>query len=277
MLRLLIISLIGSFLNANDVDKEKVLNFLKKSVAPTKNYKIEDIRVVGSKDLDSLKGWKVFFVKIDLKILGKDKKITISDKIFTNGSVVARDLLDIKSTRSIKSHYVLDFEPKYYKDENIIYGNKTAPNKLVVFSDPMCPFCMSFMPDIINLVKKYPEKFVLYYYHFPLNIHPNSPTLIKASLAAKKLGVKDVDLKVYEEAFDFDEKKDEKEILISFNKAIGTNLTLQDINHPEIIKHLEDDMKIVNELGLMGTPRLFVNGKFDKDRKMYKKLVKENP
>ena len=55
---------------------------------------------------------------------------------------------------------------------------------------------------------------------------------------------------------------------------MGTKFSLKDINNPEIIKLLEDDIKVVNNLGLMGTPRLFVNGKFDKTRQMYKNLVK---
>lgn len=273
MLKLLIISLSISFLSANSTE-EKVLKFLQKSIAPTKSYKITGIRLTGSQDIDSMKGWKVFFVKIDLKIVGKNKNLTISDKIFTNGSVIAKDLININSGRSIKTQFVPDFDSKYYNEKNIIEGDKNAPNKLVVFSDPLCPFCMSFMPELIKFVKAHPKDFALYYYHFPLNIHPNSTTLIKASLAAKKMGIKDVDLKVYEEAFDFEGGKDEKKALEAFNKIMGTKLTLEDINKPEIVKQLEADMKIVNKLGLMGTPRLFVNGKYDKTRQMYKNLVK---
>ena len=88
------------------------------------------------------------------------------------------------------------------------------------------------------------------------------------------MGLKDVDLKVYEKAFDFEGRKDDKKALEAFNKEMGTKFSLKDINNPEIIKLLEDDIKVVNNLGLMGTPRLFVNGKFDKTRQMYKNLVK---
>jgi thiol-disulfide isomerase/thioredoxin len=273
MLKLLIITLSISFLSANSTE-DKILRFLKKTIAPTKSYKIKDFRLDGSRDVEFMKGWKVYFVKIDLEILGKNKNITISDKIFTNGKVISRDLIDINNGRSIKTQFVMDFDPKYYNDKNIIYGTKDAPNKLVVFSDPLCPFCMGFMPEIIKFVKSHPKDFVLYYYHFPLNIHPNSKTLIKASLAAKKLGIKDVDLKVYEEAFDIEGGKNDQKTLDAFNKVMGTKFTLEDINKPEFIKSIEEDMKIVNALGLMGTPRLFVNEKFDKTRNEYKKLVK---
>ncbi len=272
-LKLLMIGLSSSILFAGTIE-DKLLNFLTKTVKATKSYKIKNIRLDGSEDMKEIPGWKVYFVKIDLDLVGKDKSITISDKIFTNGVLVSRDFLSIDNARSVKSNFVPDFKDEFYNKENIIAGNEDATNKLVVFSDPLCPFCMSFMPDIINFVKAHPEQFVLYYYHFPLNIHPNSETLIKASLVAKNQGMKDVDIKVYEEAFDFDEKNEAK-ALEAFNKALGTQITLEEINQLDIKKKIEDDMKIVNELGLNGTPRLFTNGKIDNHRTMYKQLLKK--
>jgi len=273
MLKLLMIGLSSSFIFAN-VTEDKILKFLSKSVQATKSYKIKNISLSGNQDVTKMPGWKVYFVKIDLDLVGKNKSITITDKIFSDGNIVARDLLDINTVKSIKNNFVPDFDEKFYNKSNIIAGNSDATNKLVVFSDPLCPFCMSFMPDIINFVEKYPEQFVLYYYHFPLNIHPNSPTLIKASLVAKKQGIKDVDIKVYEEAFDF-EKKDDKLVLDAFNKLLGTKITLEDLNQKDILKHIEDDKKIVDALGLNGTPRLFTNGKIDSHRTIYKNLLKK--
>jgi len=273
-LKLLTIALSINTLYAG-ASEDKILKFLSKSVQATKSYKIKEIRLAGSQDIKSMSGWKVYFVKIDLDLVGKNKSITISDKIFTNGKIISRDFLDIDSGRSIKSNFVPDFSEKFYNKNNIIAGEENAPNKLAVFSDPLCPFCMSFMPDIISFVNKYPKQFVLYYYHFPLNIHPQSPTLIKASLVAKKKGIKNVDMKVYEEAFDFEKGEDEKAVLEAFNKLMGTKITLEEINQKDIAKHIEDDMKIVNELGLNGTPRLFTNGKIDSHRIIYKNLLKK--
>lgn len=273
MLKLLMIGLSSNLIFATQID-DKVLKFLSKSVQATKSYTIKNISLTGNQDIEIMPGWKVYFVQIDLDLVGKNKSITITDKIFTNGDIVARDLLDLNTVKSLKNSFVPGFDEKFYNDSNIIAGNVNATNKLAVFSDPLCPFCMNFMPDIINFVQKYPEQFVLYYYHFPLNIHPNSPTLIKASLVAKKQGVKDVDIKVYEEAFDF-EKKDDKLVLEAFNKVMGTKITLGELNQKDILKHLEDDKKIVDALGLNGTPRLFTNGKIDSHRIVYKNLLKK--
>jgi len=273
MLKLLMIGLSSSFIFAN-VTGDKLLRFLSKSVQATKSYKIKNISLTGSQNIQEIPGWKVYFIKIDLDLVGKNKSITITDKIFTDGKIVSRDLLSMDSARSIKHNFAPDFDKKFYDNEHIIAGNANATNKLAIFSDPLCPFCIGFMPELIDFVNKYPDQFVLYYYHFPLNIHPNSKTLIKASLAAKKEGLKNVDKRVYEEAFDFD-KKDDQLALNAFNKVMGTKLTLEDINKKDILQRIEDDMKIVNALGLNGTPRLFTNGKLDSHRTMYKKLLKK--
>ncbi len=272
-LKLLMIALSVNTLFAASLD-DKILKFLSKSVSATKSYKITNIKVLSSQDIKSIPGWKVFFVKIDLNLVGKNKSISITDKIFTNGQVVTKDLIDINTVKSIKNSFVPDFDEKFYNKSNIVAGSQKAPNKIALFSDPLCPFCMSYVPDLINFVNKYPNQFVLYYYHFPLNIHPNAPTLIKAGLAAKKLGVKDVDIKIYEEAFDF-EKSDEKLVLDKVNKLLGTKITLKELNQEDILKHMQDDMNIVNALGLNGTPRVFVNGKIDPTRNSYKNLIKK--
>ena len=273
MLKLLMIGLSSSFIFAN-VTEDKLLRFLSKSIQATKSYKIKNISLTGSQNIEEIPGWKVYFIKVDLDLVGKNKSITITDKIFTDGKIVSRDLLSIDSARSIKHNFAPDFDKKYYDNEHIIAGNANATNKLAIFSDPLCPFCISFVPELIDFVNKYPDQFVLYYYHFPLNIHPNSKMIIKASLAAKKEGLKNVDKRVYEEVFDFD-KKDDQPALNAFNKAMGTKLTLEDINKKDILQRMEDDMKIVNALGLSGTPRLFTNGKLDSHRTMYKKLLKK--
>ena len=48
-------------------------------------------------------------------------------------------------------------------------------------------------------MKKYPEKFAIYYFHRPLEaIHPASLPLVKAAIAAELKGYKDVVLKLYD-------------------------------------------------------------------------------
>jgi len=274
MLKLSTILLLSSSLVFASTVDEKVLSFLTKSISTAKSYNLKDVTILEKQDIESIPGWKVYFVKYDLDLVGKNKEITITDKIFTNGNIISKDFVDINTRRSLKGTFVRNFDAKLYSKLNLIEGNFDAKYKLVVFSDPLCPFCMSFMPDVIDFVKKHPKEFGLFYYHFPLSIHPNSKVLIKAGIVAEQNGVKDVLKKVYEEAFDFDDK-DDKIALSAFNKVLGTTITLEQINKKEVIEIMDDDIKIAKNLMINGTPTLYVNGKLDKNRIIFKKMVKD--
>ena len=88
---------------------------------------------------------------------------------------------------------------------------------MVIFSDPMCPFCIDFVPEVIDeIVSSKTKKIALFYYHFPLSIHPRAETIVKATIAAEADGVDPAELisKVYNT--DFEEvSKDEKAVLLS--------------------------------------------------------------
>jgi len=269
-----ILLLSSSLIHAKTLD-EKVLSFLSSSIHTTKAYKLKDVNVIAKKDIKNMPKWKVYFIKITLDLLGKNKDIIIRDRIFTNGKVISKDFIDINSKRSIKNNFVLDLDSNIYKKSHLIEGNFNAKYKLVVFSDPLCPFCMSFLPDVINFVKMNPKEFGLFYYHFPLNIHPNSKTFVKAMIVAEKNGEKDIQERVYNETFESG-KKDEKLALTTFNKALNTSITLEQINKKDIIDKMEADLKIAKNHMISGTPALFINGVFDKHRELFTKLRDKN-
>ncbi len=278
MLRLLTILLLSSiFLNAKNLTdtEDKIIRFVTKAIKTGNGYRFKKVSIIGSEVIPSMKDWKAYFLKIDLILPGKNnKEISVKDIMFANKFVIAKELIDIGNGRSLKSFFALPAGDELYDEKHFLTGNKNAKNRLIIFSDPLCPFCMEFVPDVINFVEKHKNDLALYYYNFPLVIHPGSKSLVKAILAAKKLGtVKDLEKKVYEEAFDF-EKSDEKSVLDAFNKVFKVNLTLKDINSPDILAELEYDLKVARDLMINGTPAIYVNGKKDSTRELYKKLVK---
>lgn len=276
MLKLLTSLLLSSSLlfAGNIALDKKVLDFLNKSINTGTQYTLRDVSIVDVQDFDKIAGWKVYFVKIDLDLTDKNKTISIKDKIFTNGDMVSKDFVYMDSRKSIKDDLFVQFDQKLYKKSNLLAGQFEANHKLVLFSDPLCPFCMDFTPDVINFVSSHPKDFALFYYHFPLNIHPNSKTLIKAGIVAREQGVKDVIKRTYEEVFDFD-TTDEKVVLDAFNTLFKTQITKEQINQKDIIDEMDNDIKEANQLMLNGTPTLYVNGILDKTRATYKQLVKE--
>jgi len=257
-----------------DLDK-KVTNFLTKAISPNENYKLEKMSILKKEDLKELQGWKVYFVRIDLTLVKQDnKKVTINDIVFTDGKALSKDLMDLTSGKSYKNSLSLDIDAKAYTKEHLLAGNFNAPNKLVIFSDPLCPFCMDFVPEVIRDVEKNPETFALFYYHLPLSIHPAAPGLIRAMLVAEEKGDKDVVRKVYDEVFDL-KKADDIQILKEFNAALKTNITPSEIVQDRIVKRMQADQEYATNLMINSTPTIYLNGKKDDEKIGYRKLIKE--
>lgn len=262
--------------SSDDSVKKDVIDFVKRAINVNPKFKLKDVRVAKSKPIDQIKGWKVYFLDIDLEI--KDKKhtkTTVHDKVFSNGEYLVRDFIALANKSSLKDKIVPDItDNSFYKKDRLLYGNANAPHKIVAFSDPLCPFCQDYMPKLIKAVKAHPDKIALYYYHFPLQmLHKASPTVIKAILVAEKQGNKDVIEKVYAKKFDMD-TSDEDKILKEFNKAMGTKITKKDINAEDILVHYSNDIEAGGKLMISGTPTIYVDGKKDFSRQKYKKLIK---
>ncbi len=254
--------------------EKSLTDYVKKAISVNKDFTLKDIRVRQSKDIEKLSGWKIYFLDIDLEIKSQDNKLlTVHDKIFTNGVFISRDFIDIATKKSLKDRIVPDMDDSFYRKDRLIYGNENAKDKIVIFSDPICPFCQNYMPEILKAVKANPKKIALYYYHFPLTMmHPEAPTVIKAAMALEKKGVKDAILKLYEQKFKI-ESKDEKVILDEFNKKMGSKLTLEEINTQEILKHYSQDLELAGKMMIGGTPTVYLNGKKDFSRTKYKEIL----
>ena len=257
-------------------NQKRILDYVRRAISVNRNYKLKGIRIRQAKDVKDLPGWKVYFLDIDLKILKqKGKEITVHDKIFSNGKYIVRDFINIVNRSSLKDKLVPDMDPSYYRKDHLLYGKESAPNKIVTFSDPICPFCQSYMPKLLKAAKEHPDKIALYYYHFPLiMLHKEAPTIIKAAMVAEKKGVKDVIQKVYDKKFNLD-TGDEKKILEAFNKAMGTHVTLKDIHDKEIEKRYKEDIAFADKMMISGTPTVYFNGKKDFTRKKYLDVIKE--
>ncbi len=184
-------TLLATSLFAND---NLVIEYEKKRVSQNPNIKIKDIKINTKKEL-SIAGWTGYILDINASVQGKD--IQAKDFLFTNGTHIAPELIDIKTMQSMKDVIVPNLTDKYYKKDNLIAGNEKAKNKVVLFSDPLCPFCMDYIPTVIAEVNKNKENIALYYYAFPLTqIHPASLPLSKLIDIAHSKGVVDVKLPV---------------------------------------------------------------------------------
>lgn len=265
--------ILSASLFAND---STVVDFEKKRVAQNPNVKVKDVKVNTKKDLP-LAGWNGYI--LDVEAIVQEKSLKVKDILFSNGDYIALDLIDAKTGKSLKDLVTPNLTSNYYDKTKLIAGNHNAKDKIVVFSDPLCPFCMEYIPEVINYVNKNSDSIALYYYAFPLvQIHPASEALSKIIEVAKNKGVKDIELKAYKtdwETYFSPKENDEKKILEAFNKELKTNIKLEEIASKDINEKLSKDISMGEEVMVTGTPTIFVNGVKDTTRELYKTLGKK--
>ncbi len=258
-------SLFGAAANAD------IENFLYKNFNTNKDIKSIDIKVISKNEIEKMPLWNSYIVDINA-VLIDNRKVNQKMIWFSNGLVVTQELIDIKTRLSLKDDVSPKFKAEFYKKKNLIYGNENAKHKVAIFSDPLCPFCATFVPEAIQYMKKRPDTFAIYYYHFPLtSIHPAAAELIKAAIAAELRGVKDMSLKLYDVEIDANER-DVSKILKQFNKIIGTNLKPSDLKDPRVVSLYNSDLHIAQYLMVQSTPTMFFDGKLDKTKKKYREI-----
>ncbi len=275
MLKLLATTLLLSSALFATVENKKVEKFLEESFKNNPNILSLKVTVADKMPLEQLKGWESLVVEIEATVKTKTENKVVKQKMiwFTNGDVITKELTDLKTGNEFKDLVSPSFKNEYYKKENLIYGNANAKHKVVIFSDPLCPFCRDFVPKTIEEMRSQPEKFAIYYFHFPLpSLHPAAVELSLAATAAELQGNKDVILNLYKVEIDPNER-DITKILAAFNKTMKTDIKEADIKSDTVMNHNKQDLEIAEEVMVQGTPTLFFDGKIDKTKKLYKKAL----
>lgn len=253
---------------------EKVEDFLEDTFSNNPNIVSLEVNVVERTALKDLKDWDAVIVNIDAMVKAKPKNRKVKQKMiwFTNGEIITKELTNMNTGESLKDGVSPSFKAEHYKKENLIYGNANAKHKVAIFSDPQCPFCRSYVPEAINYMKKYPNKFAVYYYHFPLErLHPAAVQLSQAAVVAEQQGYKNAVLKLYEVEVN-PKEKDVKKILKAFNDKFGTKITPEDLKSKKVQEHEKNDLDIASEVMVQGTPTFFFDGKLDKTKKKFKNV-----
>lgn len=261
-------------LNANSLE-EKVLEFEKKRFSNNPRIEVKELSVYMKKQLP-IQGWYGFIINI--KAVMANKEINAKDIVFSNSQVVTSELYDLNTNQSLKDMMTPNLTKKYHDKKRLIAGNHEAKDKIVVFSDPLCPFCMDYVPEVIKHVKNNEKDIALYYFHFPLvTNHPAAVPLVKLMAKAKEDKIEDIEQKVYSIFWDekFSSKETDETIVIkAFNKEFNTSYTKEDINSEKITKEIFEDVSMGEEVLVQGTPTIFINGVQDKTRQKYEKLGK---
>lgn len=119
-------------------------------------------------------------------------------------------------------------------DNSLVMGNPKGSKKLIVFTDPECPFCGKLHAELHKLVKTEPE-LVVYIKLFPLPMHPKAYDKARVILAKKSLPLLD----------------------IAFTGGQVPEATAQDPKEP-----IDEIKKLAASLGINSTPTIiFADGR----------------
>ncbi|BDY12099.1 thioredoxin domain-containing protein [Hydrogenimonas cancrithermarum] len=254
-----------------------VIDYVKKKLSRNPQVKINSATVEEKLPIPGIKGWSAYVIGLDINLTrGKEtRRIHFEDILFVSKNLITSELVDRKTGRDVRSMIQPKLPKDIYDPSHLLYGSPDAPHKLILFSDPLCPFCRMYVPELLKAVKENPERMALYYYHLPLQaIHPASATLVRVMEVAQKDGKNEIIDKMYR--IDIDPHiEDEEKILEIVAEKTGYRLSPKQIHQPWIDKKLGKDRITARKLLVTGTPTIFVDGKKDITREKYKKFIEK--
>jgi len=260
-------------INASTSQSE-VVDYIKNNLVKNSRIKVDNVEVIEKQSIRD--GWEVYFVNIHATVQEDanvfDKKV-VPETLFVKDGMATNMLLDMKTGDNYKESIRPNLKTDIYDDKHLLVGNKNAKHKVAVFSDPQCPFCQEIVPELYESVKKNPDKLALYYFHLPLeSIHPVSMTITKVMLLEQAKGNMDNVIKLYGLQI-APEETNEPKILAEIKKQLNINYTVAQINDKKILDLQKEDEEISTKSMVSGTPTLYIDGKWDKSREGYKKIL----
>ncbi len=265
--------------NLNAMSEIEIKQYMKNYIEKKMNSPVKKIEVISHYFIDEVPDWEVYFLsmKVDIKMGGKTKTSTVPQTVFTKGKKITFRLMKRGINGGKNINYAKLLKPKVpksaYDDAHFLLGNKHAPHKILIFSDPFCPYCQEKVPEVVKLVKENPKIYGLYYYHLPLlKLHPAADLTTKAMHIFHKKGEIDKMMELYD-LFLEPTEKDPKEILKAIKAKTGVTFTLKQLSKKALKDAIKVDLKMRKRLQVTSTPTIFIDGVWDRSRKAYKQYA----
>lgn len=205
----------------HSLDTKEAQQILTKLKAP--DTKVLDIKMSPIKGL-----WEVSIENNDkrgIMYVGFSKKYVMGGQIFevdTSLNKTQENLVKINEA----SRYV-DYS-KIPVDDALVIGSKGAKHKVIVFTDPDCPFCGKLHDELKKVISD--NKDIIFYIKLmPLSFHPEAYWKSKSILCGKSI------------------------------KLLEDNFEKKPIPRPDCeTKEVDENIKLGAELGITGTPTLIM-------------------
>jgi protein-disulfide isomerase len=141
------------------------------------------------------------------------------------------------------------------------YGNENAPVTMVVFADFECPHCRQEAPVVRKLVQDRRGQVRLVYRHYPLNMHPRAHVAAIATEAAHAQGKF---WEMHDAVFDHQTQLEDEDLERYAREIEGLDFTAWKAHFEarKGEKQVEADRAAGDQLGITGTPAVFINGRY---------------
>jgi len=272
MSKLLMSTLIATItLSANATpENKKLVKYIKRNIVKNPQVTVKGVTVLETKTHKDLPGWTVLLTTMDLEY--QKKEIHAPETMFVKDGLITGHLVNLKTGNDYRADIKPTVPEKMYNDAHRLFGNKDAAHKVLIFSDPQCPFCQEVIPEIFKAAKEHPTKLAVYYYHLPLlRIHPVSGVLTRVMHVAQNEGKMDMIEKIYSLKINPRETNATK-ILDAVKKHANYSVTQKQIDEKEVKEALKADELAAGKMMVSGTPTIYIDGEWDKMRNGYKEL-----
>ncbi len=160
----------------------------------------------------------------------KDGKKGILYLDFSKKYLILGQIIELKTSRSITQERFTELNridpSKIPLDGALLMGRKDAPKKIIVITDPDCPFCKRLHGEIKKILKERND-IVFYIILYPLSIHKDAYWKSKSIICSKSI-------KLLEDNFD------------------GKDIPQPDCETDQVQKNI----KLVEGLGINSTPTM---------------------
>jgi thiol:disulfide interchange protein DsbC len=126
-----------------------------------------------------------------IEATGKNGKRGIIYMDFGKNHIISGSFMSIADRKNVTKSEMLQLHRADIAaiplTDSIVIGDPKAPTKMILFTDPQCPFCRKFHPELKKVVKADPDV-AIFIKMLPLaSLHPDSPRIASAILCSESL------------------------------------------------------------------------------------------
>jgi len=139
-------------------------------------------------------------------------------------------------------------------------GAEEPSISIVVFSDFECPFCAKTAERLDEIARSYPDEIEVVFKHYPIETHTTAEQAARAAFAAHQQGRF---WQMHDTLFSAQGSELTRERLDLMATGLGLDMERfeEDLGSPAATAAIEADRRLGGELGVSGTPTIFINGR----------------